>query len=377
MFLFRGNPGEDNYDLISMVLHAAMTPRQHAASTPMFEKFFSSDGLDQLEVLRSGMRELMEILQRDMRMPDSMSIGKDESAAEAVHTSYQGLTEKLESLGAQVYLPSSETSSPTTSIDWGSLAGYEDEKRALEDTLLLPLLYPQVYADIVKRTRPEGKDSSIRARAVLLEGPPGTGKTSSAKVLAYRASVPFVYIPLERLVSKWYGEGEKNLAALLEACNEFPNGCMVFLDELDALARARGQDTHEASTRLLGVLLRHIDGFDANSGTVVVGATNRKVDLDPALRSRFSATVHFGLPNLECRTAILASYAFHLAKTELITLAKETEGMSGRDLRDIAEFTERSWASKIIRNEAAEGTLPQINDYRRAAEWRKASTSLR
>ena len=285
-------------------------------------------------------------------------------------------------MGCQVFLPTQEHQikhedtgknlevpiEPSTSVDWGQLAGYDEQKREIEDSLLLPLVRPDVYDKVAKGTRE--KFAPNRPRAVLFIGPPGTGKTTSARVIASQAAVPLVYIPLEALVSKWYGESEKSLATALEAADSLPDGCIVFLDELDALATSRGGEMHEATRRLLGVLLRHMDGFDASKRSVVVGATNRPQDLDPALISRFSATVEFGLPDELCRTSILQQYAHHLTQTELGVLARSTPGIAGRDLRDVCEQAERRWAAMIIRGQAPAGGLPPLKEYIDAANAR-------
>lgn len=275
-----------------------------------------------------------------------------------------GIVRKLEKNGAQVFVPHQHEG-----VDWGILAGYEEQKQQIEDTLLLALLHPEVYNEIAKGTRRQF--ASNRPRAVLFEGPPGTGKTTSARIIASQASVPLVYIPLEAVVSKWYGESEKMLADMLKTCEAFPDGCIIFLDELDALATSRSTEMHEATRRVLGVLLRHLDGFDStNKRTVVIGATNRKQDLDPALISRFSTSVNFGLPNEACRADILRQYARHLGDAELLAVAAATPGMAGRDLKDICEQAERRWASKIIRGKAPKGQLPLLGEYLKAAHQR-------
>jgi SpoVK/Ycf46/Vps4 family AAA+-type ATPase len=306
------------------------------------------------------------------------------------------LKDKLENMGATVFLPNSNTittQDKDKALDWGILAGYDKEKRMIEDTMLLPLQHGHVYDEIRAGTRSTNTDdvstggtnynnsnniessssmSSSRARAVLLEGPPGCGKTTAARVIASQASVPLIYIPLEAIASKWYGETEKKLASILKLCESFPaaaaarggGGCIVFIDELDALATTRGGgDMHEATRRVLGVLLRHLDGFEGRKGSIVVGATNRKQDLDPALRSRFSATIEFPLPDELGRKGIIAKYAKHLKESELDELARVTDGMSGRDLRDVAEIAERAWASKVIRGKEERGRLPPMGEY--------------
>ncbi|GBF90964.1 cell division cycle 48 [Raphidocelis subcapitata] len=273
----------------------------------------------------------------------------------------QAAVKALEGMGARVYLPGGGDD-----VEWGVLAGYEEQKRAIEDCLLLPLRHSELYESIAQRTRASGKGS--RPRAVLFEGPPGTGKTTSARVLSTQAAVPLVYIPLEGLMSKWYGESEGNLAKLFKNAKAL-GGCLVFLDELDSLATSRDREMHEASRRLLAVLLREIDGFDATP-SIVIGATNRKVDLDPALLSRFSLSLEFGLPDAPCRSQILGRYAKQLPEAGRAELAAMTVGFSGRDLRDICEQAERRWASRIIRKEAPEDSLPPLEEYKAAAAER-------
>ncbi|EFN53119.1 hypothetical protein CHLNCDRAFT_26132, partial [Chlorella variabilis] len=228
--------------------------------------------------------------------------------------------------------------------------GYEEQKRQIEDTVLLALANPEVYDRIAARTKARGAQAagSNRPRAVLFEGPPGTGKTTSARVIAQQTCVPLVNVKFEKVLSKWYGEDERNLAEVLQLCEGFPAGAIVFLDELDSLmtSRSDGQGLHEVTRRMLGILLRHLDGFDASRRSVLIGATNRARDLDPALRSRFAATVTFGLPSQESRAAILGQYARQLSGSDLQALASATRGMAGRDLRAVCEQTERLWASE-------------------------------
>ncbi|MCD9643643.1 hypothetical protein HAX54_031262 [Datura stramonium] len=178
-----------------------------------------------------------------------------------------------------------------------------------EDTILLALQSPEVYDDIARGTR--RKFETNRPRAVLFEGPPGTGKTSCARVIANQAGVPLLYVPLEIIMSKYYGESER----------------------VDSFATARDGETHEATRRLLSVLLRQIDGFEQEKKVVVVAATNRKQDLDPALISRFDSmiTSHYLINRLQ----IAEQYAKHLTDSELSEFARATEGLSGRDMRDV------------------------------------------
>lgn len=131
---------------------------------------------------------------------------------------------------------------------------------------------------------------------------------------------------------------------------------------------------HEATRRSLSVLLRRLDGFDANTSTVLIAATNRPQDLDAALTSRFELAVRFPLPDQSARSAILRLYAQHLLPAEREQLAAVADGASGRDLRDVCEAAERTWAARRVRGErATQGVpLPPATEYAEALEQRRA-----
>ena len=325
------------------------------------------------------------------RVPSAgVGAGRRSVVGEPESESVDRLVAQLEGMGARVYLNDDDVddgelikSAGVKGGDvWGSLVGYETQKREIEDTLLLALLHPEVYDGVASGTRRDAKGATNRPRALLFEGPPGTGKTSAAKAIAAHASVALIYVPLEAVASKYYGESERLLSQVFQLCDRL-EGAVVFLDEVDALAQTRGGEMHEATRRLLSVLLRRIDGLDSRGRTVVVAATNRKQDLDPALVSRFDAAIEFGLPTEQCRGDIMGCYAKHLSREELATVAAATAGMSGRDLRDVAETTERRWASKIIRGVVGAGKkgagrggkqpLPPLEEYLASARSRRST----
>ncbi|KAF8409613.1 hypothetical protein HHK36_005691 [Tetracentron sinense] len=285
----------------------------------------------------------------------------------------------LEGMGVKVFgLNGPHVVSSNNEISWDNIAGYDQQKREIEDTILLALQSPEVYDDIARGTR--RKFESNRPRAVLFEGPPGTGKTSCARVIANQSGVPLLYVPLEVVMSKYYGESERLLGTVFSLANEISTGAIIFLDEVDSFAAARDNEMHEATRRILSVLLRQvksgfcialqiliIDGFEQDKRVVVIAATNRKQDLDPALISRFDSLITFGLPDLQNRQEIAAQYAKHLKESELIEFASATEEMSGRDIRDVCQQAERHWASKIIRGQAPSNAeqvhLPPFQEY--------------
>lgn len=138
--------------------------------------------------------------------------------------------------------------------------------------------------------------------------------------------------------------------------------------------QTQNDNNNQATRRVLGVLLREIDGFEqAGARSVVIGATNRAADLDAALLSRFAMSLTFGLPDAPTRREILARYAKQLGDGEARALADRTRGFAGRDLRDACEQAERRWAAKIIRGEAPEGSLPPLSEYLAAVDARAAA----
>ncbi|KAJ1280976.1 hypothetical protein BS78_04G273500 [Paspalum vaginatum] len=289
--------------------------------------------------------------------------------------SIEKIVSDLEAMGVRVYGFDETSSVPMDgTVVWENLAGYEPQKREIEDTILLALQSPEVYDDIARGTR--CKFETNRPRAVLFEGPPG--KTSSARVIAKQAGVPLLYVPLEVVMSKYYGESERLLGSVFSLANDLPDGGIIFLDEVDSFAMARDGEMHEATRRILSVILRQIDGFEQDRRVVVIAATNRKEDLDPALISRFDSIICFGLPDQHTRAEIAAQYAKHLTRSELVQFSLATEEMSGRDIRDVCQQAERHWASKLIRgqvpkDEKGEPSLPPIAEYISCAEQRRKS----
>ncbi len=234
---------------------------------------------------------------------------------------------------------------PDESIDWDYIAGYDEVKRKIRESIILPLKNPVVYDSIARMTRKVFE--SNRPRAILFDGAPGVGKTTAARVIAGETDIPLVYVPVESIMSKWYGQSPRNLSQIFDACEEM-GGAIIFLDEIDSLAGSRDHDMFEATRQVLSVLLRRLDGIGAATSTITIGATNRREDLDHALISRFDQTIFFPLPNAAERAAIFSNYARHLADEEHATLGDGSEGMSGRTIKDICEFAERRWARKTL-----------------------------
>ena len=121
-------------------------------------------------------------------------------------------------------------------LDWDYLAGYETVKRLIEDSILLGLTHGEIYDQITAGTRM--KNETNRPKAILFEGPPGCGKTTSAKIISNQVNIPLVYMPIEAIMSKFYGESENRFAEIFEATKALGKS-IIFIDEVDALASSR------------------------------------------------------------------------------------------------------------------------------------------
>ena len=151
-------------------------------------------------------------------------------------------------------------------------------------------------------------------------------------------------------MSKYYGESESRLAEIFEAASAM-GSVILFIDEVDSLASSREMGLHEATRRILSTLLRKIDSFESDGEVLVICATNRKKDLDPALVSRLDLSIRCELPDSLTRSLIFQRYAKQLTQENLSKLGDLSVYLSGRDISDICKDAERKWASKYIRGE--------------------------
>ncbi len=259
----------------------------------------------------------------------------------------------LKKLGASVYTEHG-------TLDWNYIAGYEDVKRKIRESIIMPLQNPEIYDSVAKLTRRTFETN--KPSAILFEGAPGVGKTTIARIIANEVNIPLVYVPVESIMSKWYGQSSQNLSAIFDY-TEFLGNSILFLDEIDSLAGSRDQNLFEATRRVLSVLLRRLDGIDAVSNTITIGATNRKNDLDAALLSRFDQSINFPMPNNKERSAIFTNYARHLTFDDTKVLGEISNGLSGRNIKDVCEYTERRWVRKLI-IQKGEITPPPLEYYK-------------
>nr|QYB19260.1 cell division protein [Climaconeis cf. scalaris]QYB19317.1 cell division protein [Climaconeis cf. scalaris] len=242
----------------------------------------------------------------------------------------------------------------TSDISFNDVKGIEEVKEEVEE--IVSFLTEQDKYTLVGAKIPKG---------VLLVGPPGTGKTLLAKAIANEANVPFYNAGGGEFIELFVGVGASRMRDLfVEANKNAP--CIVFIDEIDAIARQRGGGYGSASDereQTLNQLLSELDGFKENSGVILVGATNRVDILDAALLrpGRFDRIIDVPLPSRLGRSQILDLYAMKLPLDEnvsLLDIADKTPGFSGAELANLlneaAILTARYKNEKITKNEINE-----------------------
>lgn len=216
-------------------------------------------------------------------------------------------------------------------VRWDDVGGLDEAQVRLKEGIELPLRSPQSF-----------KRLGIRpAKGFLLFGPPGTGKTLLAKAVAREAEANFVATKSSDLLSKWYGESEQQVSRLFERARQVAP-TVIFIDEIDSLAPARGGGMGEPAVteRVVNTLLAEMDGLEDMQGVVVMAATNRPNLLDPALLrpGRFDELVYVPVPDVKGRRKILGIHTRNMPLSDdvdLNDLAQSTERFTGADLEDL------------------------------------------
>ncbi|TID25510.1 hypothetical protein CANINC_002900 [Pichia inconspicua] len=228
-----------------------------------------------------------------------------------------------------------ETVVESVNVTWDDIGGLDEIKQELKETVEYPVLHPDQYT----------KFGLSPSKGVLFFGPPGTGKTLLAKAVATEVSANFISVKGPELLSMWYGESESNIRDIFDKARAAAP-TVVFLDELDSIAKARGGsaggDAGGASDRVVNQLLTEMDGMNAKKNVFIIGATNRPDQIDPAILrpGRLDQLIYVPLPDEEGRLSILKA---QLRKTplepglDLRAIAKLTNGFTGADLSYIVQ----------------------------------------
>ncbi|MHA1748436.1 MAG: AAA family ATPase [Promethearchaeota archaeon] len=212
-------------------------------------------------------------------------------------------------------------------VTWKDIAGLSRVKQAIREAIVLPVLQPHIFKGVRKPWS-----------GILLFGPPGCGKTLMAKAAANECTATFYSADSASLVSKWLGESEKLIKTLFQLARK-TSPSLIFIDEVDSLTSARGASSAEGGgeRRLKTQLLQEMQGIKdkKKQRILVLGATNRPWDLDPAFLRRFEKRIYVPLPDLESREAIFKIHTrgIEISKNvDFNELARLTIGYSGSDI---------------------------------------------
>uniref|UniRef100_UPI0037E85050 outer mitochondrial transmembrane helix translocase n=1 Tax=Semicossyphus pulcher TaxID=241346 RepID=UPI0037E85050 len=245
----------------------------------------------------------------------------------------------------------------TMKVSWRDIAGLDEVINELQDTVILPFQKRHLLAGSRLFQPPKG---------VLLFGPPGCGKTMIAKATAKASGCKFINLQASTLTDMWYGESQKLTAAVFSLAVKI-QPCIVFIDEIESFLRNRSSLDHEATAMMKAQFMSLWDGLDTSSTTqvMVMGATNRPQDVDPAILRRMPATFHVGLPSTRQRQDILRLILAGENLSNAINLkeiAERTDGYSGSDLRELCRDAAMYRVRDYVRKEQMRQIAQQLHD---------------
>jgi len=244
-----------------------------------------------------------------------------------------------------------ETVVEIPTVTWEDIGGLENVKRELKETVQYPVEHPEKFL----------KFGLSPSKGVLFYGPPGCGKTLLAKAIANECQANFISIKGPELLTMWFGESEANVREIFDKARAAAP-CVLFFDELDAIAKARGSslgDAGGAADRVINQILTEMDGMTAKKNVFIIGATNRPDIIDPAILrpGRLDQLIYIPLPDIPSRMAILKAVLKNSPVSKDVDveyLAKKTPGYSGADLTEICQR-----ACKLAIRESIEKDIEQ------------------
>jgi SpoVK/Ycf46/Vps4 family AAA+-type ATPase len=251
-------------------------------------------------------------------------------------------------------------------IRFVDIAGLEDLKRTVRLQIIEPFLNPGIFARFKKRA----------GGGVLLYGPPGCGKTMLARAVATECNAEFISVGISDVLNMWIGESERQLAALFDKARH-SRPCVLFFDEIDALAYARSKANSEHTRQVVNEFLAQLDGFGAdNQGVLILAATNMPWDVDSAMKrpGRFSRSVFVPPPDIEARQKIIELKLIGVPHEHIDSraIAGVTPHFSGADVDGLVELAKDFVLEEYV-SQGSERPIRQ-QDLERAAKDLQAST---
>jgi len=301
-------------------------------------------------------------LQQIREKMDLIDLEEDQIDAEVLNSLAVTMENFRFAMGKSTPSALRETVVEVPNVSWEDIGGLEGVKKELQELVQYPVEHPEKFL----------KFGMTPSRGVLFYGPPGCGKTLLAKAIANECQANFISIKGPELLTMWFGESEANVRDVFDKARAAAP-CVLFFDELDSIAKARGGgggDAGGAADRVINQVLTEMDGMGAKKNVFIIGATNRPDIIDPAVLrpGRLDQLIYIPLPDEKSRESILKS---NLRKSplaedvDLTYLAKVTHGFSGADLTEICQrackLAIRQSIEQEIRREKERAAQPDID----------------
>ncbi|XP_048761548.1 outer mitochondrial transmembrane helix translocase-like isoform X2 [Ostrea edulis] len=229
-------------------------------------------------------------------------------------------------------------------VSWKDIGGLDHVIRSIKETVIFPFIRRDLFKDSYLMQPPKG---------LLLHGPPGCGKTMVAKAIAKDAGARFINFKISSMVDKWYGESQKRAEAVFSLAMKL-QPAIIFIDEIDSFLRSRSSQDHEATAMIKAQFMSMWDGIitDPNCLIMIIAATNRPSDIDPAILRRLPCQFNIKKPEKLQRVNILklVLYGERTEDLDYEKLGEETVGLTGSDLKELCRVASTNRIRELVQN---------------------------